>query len=203
MKVCTTCGVLLPLTEYYCTKGLRRATQCKTCAKQCCMKRHKERYKNDPAYRQKLRIQGNEWEKKHKDGVNFRVRLYQKTHPDKMKARYKARYYKRRYDPAWKMRLCQKSRIHIALHHAGIKKNSKTLELIGCSAFQLKEHIASKFKPGMSWENHGLRGWHVDHIKPLASFDFTDQKQIEAAFHYTNLQPLWWFENLSKGKKVA
>ena len=50
----------------------------------------------------------------------------------------------------------------------------------------------------MSWSNHGPKGWHVDHIRPLASFDLGDLEQQRRACHFTNLQPLWWYENLSK-----
>lgn len=61
-------------------------------------------------------------------------------------------------------------------------------------------HLESLFKPGMSWENHGE--WHIDHILPLASFDLTDEQQAAKACHYTNLQPLWASENMSKGARV-
>jgi hypothetical protein len=52
----------------------------------------------------------------------------------------------------------------------------------------------------MSWENHGMYGWHIDHIIPLASAK--DEDEIYKLCHYTNLQPLWWFDNLSKGSKM-
>ena len=76
------------------------------------------------------------------------------------------------------------------------------LDLLGCSLVDFKQHLESKFKDGMNWDNKGLYGWHIDHIIPLCSFDLTDKKQIKQAFHYTNLQPLWAKENLSKGKKI-
>lgn len=101
-------------------------------------------------------------------------------------------------DPIFKMMHRQRVRIWKVFHYNQVKKQSRTLKLLGCSAFQLKQYLESKFKEGMTWENHGYLGWHVDHIKPLASFDFNDQKQIEQAFHYTNLQPLWAIENLQK-----
>ncbi len=72
---------------------------------------------------------------------------------------------------------------------------------MGCTGAQLKSHLESKFLPGMTWENHGLRGWHIDHIKPLALFDLTDLEQYRQACHYTNLQPLWAIDNLKKGVK--
>lgn len=54
----------------------------------------------------------------------------------------------------------------------------------------------------MSWDNYGYRGWHIDHIKPCASFDLTDPNQREQCFHFSNLQPMWAKDNLSKGAKT-
>ena len=51
----------------------------------------------------------------------------------------------------------------------------------------------------MSWENHGT--WHIDHRVPCAKFDLTKKEEQEKCFHYTNLQPLWAKDNLSKGNK--
>jgi hypothetical protein len=83
-----------------------------------------------------------------------------------------------------------------------VKNNYKTkvtLKLIGCSVNFLKSHLASKFTPGMSWENYGK--WHIDHIRPCASFDLSKPSEQRKCFHYTNLQPLWAEENLSKNDK--
>lgn len=55
----------------------------------------------------------------------------------------------------------------------------------------------------MTWANYGKSGWHIDHIKPCASFDLSDPDQQKACFHYSNLQPLWAFDNLSKGAKLV
>jgi hypothetical protein len=55
----------------------------------------------------------------------------------------------------------------------------------------------------MSWDNHGKHGWHIDHIRPCASFDFSDPEQQQQCFHYSNLQPLWAGDNLSKGSTLA
>ena len=53
----------------------------------------------------------------------------------------------------------------------------------------------------MSWDNYGTHGWHIDHIRPCASFDLSDEEQQKICFHYTNLQPLWAEDNLKKSKK--
>ena len=73
-------------------------------------------------------------------------------------------------------------------------KQGHTIDMLGYSAIQLKEHIESKFSPGMSWENHG--DWHIDHKKPVTAF--TDDTLISEVCSLDNLQPLWAFENLSK-----
>ena len=65
-------------------------------------------------------------------------------------------------------------------------------------AKRLAGHLESLFSPGMTWDNYGFEGWHIDHIKPCASFEL-DQKKI--CFHYTNLQPLWAKDNMSKSNK--
>ena len=83
---------------------------------------------------------------------------------------------------------------------ASLKKQNKTgsaVRDLGCSIEFLKQYLESKFKPGMTWSNHGK--WHIDHIIPLSAFDLTIRKELLKACHYTNLQPLWAYENILKG----
>ena len=82
---------------------------------------------------------------------------------------------------------------------SGIKPSS-CIKMLGCSINDARRYIEKKFKPGMSWENHGM--WHIDHIKPLCSFDLSDEEQYAAACHVSNLQPLWRAENQSKGGRA-
>ena len=81
----------------------------------------------------------------------------------------------------------------------GKDKSASTIQLLGCNAAELKLHLESKFTVGMTWENHSQFGWHIDHILPCASFALTDPEQQKKCFHYTNLQPLWWVDNIKKG----
>lgn len=68
----------------------------------------------------------------------------------------------------------------------------------------LEERFYSNPKTGemMTWENYGPKGWHIDHVVPLSAFDLTDSEQLAKACHYTNLQPMWCFENISKSNKI-
>ena len=81
------------------------------------------------------------------------------------------------------------------------QKSKTTEKLIGCSFEFLKYYLQYKFKVGMTWDNHSVHGWHIDHIRPCCSFDLSKASEQRKCFHYTNLQPLWAKENLRKGSK--
>jgi hypothetical protein len=103
-------------------------------------------------------------------------------------------------DECYKLAAKLRQRLAVAVRN-GAKAGSAVRDL-GCSIEELKLHLDRQFSPGMTWENWGRKGWHIDHIRPLASFDLTDEAQARAACHYSNLQPLWYRENLSKGART-
>ncbi len=71
---------------------------------------------------------------------------------------------------------------------------------LGCTLEAARSYLEARFQPGMTWLNWGLGRdrWNVDHVRPLASFDLSDPEQFAAACHHSNLQPLWWRDNLEK-----
>jgi hypothetical protein len=81
-----------------------------------------------------------------------------------------------------------------------LSSENKTFESIGCSPEYLKEFIENQFNNGMSWENYGIYGWHIDHKTPLSSAK--TEEEIYQLCHYTNLQPLWSEDNLKKSNKI-
>jgi len=96
-----------------------------------------------------------------------------------------------------------RSRIGNMLRYIGLKRyKSLYSELLGCSKEDFKLYLSSKFTDGMSWDNYGRTGWHIDHITPLSSFDLTNEDELAAACHYTNMQPLWARDNIIKGNKI-
>ncbi len=104
-------------------------------------------------------------------------------------------------DPIHRIKKNQQRRLQRALQKINKTKQYGTLKYIGCTSEELRQHIESQFEPGMTWKNYGFYGWHIDHIIPQASFNFSDEKQIEECMNYKNLQPLWWDENLSKSNR--
>lgn len=103
-------------------------------------------------------------------------------------------------DPNYKLRQSLANKVRQALK--GTRKSQHTLELLGCSVEYLKIHLEALFQPGMTWNNWEQYGWHIDHKLPISSFNLVDPEQQKLCFHYTNLQPLWWLDNIRKSNIV-
>ena len=161
-----------------------------------------------------------------------RVRIYTSENKESVKAsqkakqqKYKEKYYARhkewitenleshreyhrvysadRYNNDINFRLANvlRSRVLSAVKSGGGEKAEKTMELLGCSVQHVRDHLESQFTEGMTWETQGE--WHVDHIRPCASFDLEDPEEQKRCFHWTNLQPLWAQDNIRKGAKIV
>lgn len=106
---------------------------------------------------------------------------------------------RRQTDPAFKLNGIIRSAIYKSLRGAKARVNWSTL--VGYSLPELRAHLEAQFIDGMAWANCGE--WHIDHIRPLASFQITDATcdDFKAAWALSNLQPLWGPDNLSKGAK--
>ena len=166
-------------------RGRDRAT-CKECDREIKRKRHLETYENNKEYYrdyyQKNREYRLEWQNEYRKSESGKASI----------KKYKSK-------PEQKIRKAQSKRIKEVLAYKNLDKCKTTLKYIGCTAKELKEHLESQFKEGMTWDNYGFYGWHIDHIRPISSFDLEDEEQMKQCFHYTNLQPLWAEENLKKG----
>ena len=145
----------------------------------------------------------------HKEATKAHHKLYRNTHQEQI-SNFNKTYYqihkekiylkrklRRGLDYKFKLRCYLASRLWWALK--GNIKTTTTLNLLGCSIEYLKQHLEKQFKPRMNWSNYGK--WHVDHIRPCASFDLSNPEEQRKCFHYTNLQPLWAIDNLRKNKK--
>lgn len=103
---------------------------------------------------------------------------------------------RKKTDIDFRIRKAYSSRIRRALSFTGRKKAGITVELLGCSIKEFRNHLEIRFKPNMSWDNYGQ--WHIDHVKPCSAFDLTKEDQQRECFHFSNLQPLWANENANK-----
>lgn len=172
--------------------------------------------------RQKIREQHNAWYSRHKNEPELKkdkarffkdwyarnkgerleyARSWRKSNPDKVKILKRKEKLRLLADPKSRLELNLRQRICVALRTRGKRKSGKTFELIGMTPQELRFYLENQFTDGMSWDNYGE--WHIDHIRPIASFDLENGEEQKKAFHYTNLQPLWAGDNLRKGKKTT
>ena len=157
--------------------------------------------------------------------VNARKRALYRKNPEKVRARQRVasrRFYRNHREEILtelsherKLNPANTLRVRISKILSGRIKTGSAVRDLGCSISELRAYLEAQFQPGMSWDNRGrcpacrevkkhgwcIHGWHIDHKIPLAKFDLTDREQFLKAVHYTNLQPLWAPENLSKGAK--
>jgi hypothetical protein len=200
-KRCPTCGVTKPVEDFAKDSKSRTGYQsrCKACAKA-----HHLKKMEDPEYRAKRSARALRWAQANPERASVTKRRWDEQNPEKKVAIQKRARRKFLSNQSNKLGANFRTRAWIALKGCvqetkrGISEDS-ILALLGCSLDEWKTHLEAQFKPGMTWENWARDGWHIDHIVPLASFDLEDPEQAAVAFHYSNTQPLWASENLSKG----
>ena len=129
-------------------------------------------------------------------GVDYRCKICKKIYDSNNRKFYEKNQYKNNIN--FKITKNLRNRIRDALKND--QKCGSAVGDLGCSIDQLKIWFEQHFQPGMSWNNQGQ--WHIDHIIPLSKIDLTNRVQFLKACHYTNLQPLWAKQNLSKGNKI-
>ncbi len=202
-KICKVCGIEKSKIDFHIRKdakdGIRN--ECKICTRT-----------KINEYRKKNKEKTNKWNRetyhrnieKHKEAKKryrdnnkekqkIRGKKYRENNKEKIKNYPKER---KKHDVIFKLRCNIRSRLYNFLKSKNISKKNKTFEIVGCDPVKLKEHIEKQFKEGMTWENYGLNGWHIDHIIPLVRAK--TEEEIYNLCHFTNLQPLWWYENLEK-----
>ena len=203
-KICNKCKIEKEHISFVQRNG-KPTTTCKNCKKiydaeyrlknSEKIKRKYENIKNTEEFKIKNRKRIKEWKLANRDKFLESKKRRRKLETEWMKNFYKKK--KKDQDIEWLL----KDRIRKRMSGLVRSRSKKTIELLGCAPSELRKYLESKFKKGMSWDNYGVFGWHIDHIKPLSKFDLKIEEELKKACHYTNLQPLWAFENLSKGAK--
>lgn len=142
------------------------------------------------------------YEKENSEKIAEKRRKYYQKNKERINKRQK-KYGKMKYysNPEFRLASKVRSRVKNYVRKNKISKKEKTHKYLGCTYRFFKDYIESKFTDGMNWERL-LRGEiHVDHIRPISSFNLLDENEIKKAFHYTNCQPLWARDNLKKSAK--
>lgn len=179
MKICGSCNIEKHPNDFFKRSLSKDGLQ--TICKECKYALKKIYYNNNKEAHVKRTL---DWRDKNREKFNEYRRKYKKS--------------KRESDPLFKLRHNLSNRTSAAFRNRSWNKNSKTQEMLGADYETAFNHIESRFKQGMSWDNFGE--WQIDHIIPLASAK--TEKELIQLCHYTNLQPLWANENIKKGNKI-
>ena len=210
MKTCGICKVEKPLDEFGNNKSNKdgKARKCKECRKEYRAKNKSRIQEREREYAKENREQIN---KKNRERLRKspeareKKAQYQREYREKNKRSWldKANEYqknRKKKDPLYKLKKNLRDRIYSSFKSNSWYKTNYTAILLGCTYEEAFKHIESQFTEGMNWDNHGLHGWHIDHIVPLASAN--TELEMEELCHYSNLQPLWAKDNWSKGDKI-
>jgi len=186
-KICAKCKLTKKLEDFQKDKTLKGdgyRSYCRICQRLKCKLDSRKRYKNGK------RKQYNKLNSEH---ISLYSKVWRKNNRKLISKKTNIKY---NSDINFKLKHVLRSRIQRALI-LGCKKTSSS-ELLGCNIEEYKIYLQSLFVEGMSWENYGRKGWHIDHIKPCSKFDLTKEEEQKKCFHYSNTQPLWWKDNLIK-----
>lgn len=194
-KKCRACNCELEISLF--TKRFRSKDGLDTYCKKCNASKSREFTKNS----NKRSIINSNYAKNNRTKILKDMRNWYSNNAVLVKAK-NSLYIKNRQktDLNFKLTRLLRSRLYHSLKKS--QKSGSAVRDLGCSIEELRAHLEAKFQPGMSWDNYGQFGWHIDHIVPLCSFDLSVPEELKKACHYTNLQPLWWQDNLSKGSNL-
>lgn len=153
-------------------------------------------------YKERIKQEMREKYLVNREKIAARDKIYREKNKEKIKIRSR-NYQRNKYQNNIEFKIYNilRRRVMLSVKNQNTDKKGNTAKLIGCSVPEFKTYLSKLFKKGMTWENHGFRTWHIDHIRPCCSFDLSKEEDQMKCFHYTNLQPLWWHENLSKNGK--
>lgn len=159
------------------------------------MASYSKQYRNKN--KESVALNKKDWYEKNKDKVLSNAQKWYKQNKSRIIDRVvKYRANRLKNDIQFKLQKNLRHRLGKLLKQ---QTSSIAVAFLGCSLDELKTYLQSKFQPGMTWDNYGQ--WHIDHVKPLSSFDLTNIEQLKTACHYENLQPLWATQNLKKGNR--
>jgi hypothetical protein len=131
------------------------------------------------------------------------LNAWRKNNPEKAKAASRRRAARRATVPWYRLSSNISRRIRRGLSNPELKGRRPWEMLVGFTLADLRRRLETLFQPGMSWENYGT-DWHLDHIRPVSSFNCTsvDQPEFHECWGLSNLQPLWADENMRKGARL-
>lgn len=220
LKICTKCNKEKNINEFHKKSNSKDGyrSNCRECSSKYNKSRKEKSKEYNKIYQNKNAIIIKENKRKYYlDNIDYfkeknkntnncldieKKREYQKKYYNKSETKKKIKEYRKnkaKMDPLYKLTLNIRKRIRISLKSNHIVNISKYEEILGCSFLDFRCHIESLFIDGMTWSNYGK--WHLDHKVPISWAK--SEEEVYKLSHYTNFQPLWMNDNLSKGNRYS
>lgn len=225
MRICKMCNIEKNIEDFPHSKGKPNSFYCKKCfyikyrdtslesRKKYYEKNKEECISKSKEYRElnkeSIKESKKEYYEKNKEDIISKNIIYCKKNKDRRNELARENYHKNNYkenkriytknkleeDELFKLKFNIRTLIRNSIKRRFTKKSKKTTEILGCSFEELKLYLESKFDDKMNWENQGTY-WHIDHIIPISYAN--NEEDVYLLNHYTNLQPLYWLDNLKK-----
>lgn len=206
-KICRVCGNLKTIEDFHIKRGTPddHRNECKECVKTI-----QKKYKEEPGFKEK----GKEYDKKRyqelKDETIQRMRQYRIDNKEEVNKRARERrkdpkvkeiimkwnqdnkdlyntVYRINYREKYPHVIAWRTILHSTLKRLGTRKEGHTMDELGYSPMEFKQHIEGQFTKGMSWENYG--DWHIDHKRSV--IDFPLETSVKEVCSLLNLRPMW------------
>ena len=107
---------------------------------------------------------------------------------------------RRKEDYIFKLKEQVRNLINISIKSKGHRKNTKTMNLVGCDLDYLIDYLLKTYKDNYGYDWDKKEPVHIDHIIPMATA--TTKEEVINLCHYTNLQLLKASDNLKKSDKM-
>jgi len=144
------------------------------------------------------------WYEQNKEHRKEYLKEYREKNIDKIrKTKRDYQQHLRDTNPTYKLISYFRTAIYQVLKESNVGKNKHYFDVLQYTPKQLIDHLELQFTDGMTWDNYGE--WHVDHIKPISSFNIIEMGDNEfmKCWCLNNLQPMWGEENIRKSNKVV
>lgn len=197
-KQCSKCKTIKPIDDFYRQKSHKdgRQAHCKKCDDD----RRGLWFNNN---REKSNTSRKKWAKENPEKRKKSCKKWRTLHLEKSRQVTRENLRKRRANnPRYKLGRNISTMIWWSIRSA--KNNQKWETLVGYTVEDLKKHIGKLFKEGMTWNNYGRNGWHIDHKIPVSVHNFKNSEDIDfkKCWALSNLQPLWAIDNHKKRDKL-
>ena len=196
-KRCNRCKTEKELSEFHINRGTRDGLT--SFCKACNNARAKDWQDKNP---EKSKAKKAAWYRAHKELTIQRAAQWAEDNRTRHREQQRAHDNRIRSTPRGHLDFRMGSAIRDAI--GSIKAGRRWLELVDYTIEELMQHLESKFLPGMTWDNYGNGGWHIDHKVPRDFFIYetTEEQEFKYCWSLDNLQPMWEKDNLSKGYRL-